>query len=231
MKDKISIQLVLLDTQLHISAINKISKYNSELFTIDSVESVSMLPNMDLSDWSYSKSKLASMFTPSPNMDITIGIIENSIEGNYFVRRLGDKSGILSFHHVDIILRQENIDSFNFLLIAIYKLVTLFRLGDKKNDKKSVHFLHDETRSCLFDMVGNKADLVYSASHACLCPECEAKLRKSKLPNGYVDILKKELHRVRKSSYYKIIDFVKRRPVLSLIVTAISSLLFNILSS
>lgn len=227
---KVSIHIVLLGTQLHISAIRKLSTYNSDLFYIQSTSSIATLPNTDLDDWAYSKRRMASLFTPDTNADITVAIIENKIEGNYFARRLTDKSGVVTFYQADEILRDANIDLFNYLLLTIYKMITLYRLADNKIDENSFAFIHDETRGCVFDMVGNKYDLVHSASNAHLCQQCEAYLAQRNLPSNYVPILKKELKKIRKSKYNRLIDFVKQKPILSLIITALFSVILNILS-
>jgi hypothetical protein len=231
MSNKVSIQMVLLGTQLHIYAIEKLSKYKSELFFIHSTTSIAILPNTDLPDWSYSKSLLASLYEPSDETDITIGIIENKIEGNYFARRLGDKNGILTFYQAEEILQGANIDLFNYLLLSIYKMITLYQLSDKRINENSADFIHDETRGCLFDMMGNKHDLIHSAANACLCQQCEATLAKQKLPAHFIATLKKELKKIRKSRYNKIVEFVKRRPILSITITAISSIILNIIAS
>ena len=48
-------------------------------------------------------------------------------------------------------------------------------------------------------MTGNKGDLVYSCSDMRICEECEAKLRKRRLPEFYIPQLKKELKRIHTS--------------------------------
>lgn len=229
-EDCISIHIVLLGTQLHISTIRKLDTYHSDLFRIKSTSSIATLPDTDLHDWSYSKQVISSWFTPNPGADITIAIIENKIEGNYFARRLTDKSIVLSFYQAEAILRDANIDLFNYLLVIIYKTITLYQLANNKIAENSSEFIHDETRSCIFDMAGNKYDLVYSTSNACLCQQCEAHLGQRSLPSNYISILKKELKKIRKSKYIRLLDFIKQKPIVSLIITAIFSIILNILS-
>lgn len=225
---KVKIHIVLLGTQLHISAIRKLSTYKSDLFFVESTSSIAALPNSDLYDWAYSKQVLSSLFTHNSYADITVGIIENKIEGNYFARRLTDKTGILTFYQVDAILKDANIDSFNYLLLTFYKIVTLYRLSDERIAEESSKFIHNETRGCIFDMVGNKYDLVHSASNANLCQQCEAYLAQRNLPSNYVSTLKKELKKIRKSKYDQLTDFVKRKPIITLVITALFSLILNI---
>lgn len=189
-----------------------------------------MLPDTDLHDWAYSKQLIASLFTPDANADITLAIIENKIEDNYFTQNLTDRSGVVTFYQVEEILKDANIDIFNYLLLTVYEMITLYRLTDNKIDDNCLEFIHDETRGCIFDMVGNKHDLVYSASNAHLCQQCEAYLAQRQLPSHYIPTLKKELKKIRKSKYNRLIDFVKQKPILSLVITALFSVILNILS-
>lgn len=229
-EDCISIHIVLLGTQLHLSTIKKLDTYHSDLFRIKSTSSIATLKDTDLPDWSYSKDAISSLVKSNSDADITIAIIENKIEGNYFARRLTDKSLVLTFYQAEAILRDANIDLFNYLLIIIYKTITMYRLSNNKIDEYSSKFIHDETRSCIFDMVGNKYDLVYSTSNACLCQQCEAYLGQRSLPSNYISTLKKELKRIRKSRYIRLTDFIKHKPIVSLIITATFSVILNVLS-
>ena len=211
MIQKVSIHLVLLGMQLHMATIQKLSRLKSDLFYVKSISTIPTLPNMDLPDWSYSKKLLSNVLPSSEEANITIGILEEKIEGNYFARRLGDNCGILTFYQADEILRDANIEVFNYLLLSIYKMVVLYRIGNNRLDEKSWSLVHDETRGCLFDMVGKKYDLIYSAANAHICPLCEAMLAKKNLPLLFTEILKKELKAIRKSRYCKMIEFIKHK--------------------
>lgn len=210
-----------------ISTIRKLYTYNSELFYVKSTSSIAALPNTDLNDWTYSKKLISSLFTPDTNADITIAIIENKIEDNYFSAKLTDKSGIITFYQAETILRDANIDLFNYLLLTIYEIITLYQISNNKIDKNIEQLIHDETRGCIFDMVGNKYDLIYSASNAHICQQCEACLLRCNLPSNFISILKKELKRIRKSKYYILMEFVKQRPICSLIITTLFSILIK----
>lgn len=230
-EDCISIHIVLLGTQLHLSTIKKLDTYHSNLFRIKSTSSIATLPETDLPCWSYSKDVISSLLNKSNyDANITIAIIENRIEGNYFTRRLSDKSLVLTFYEAETILRDANIDLFNYLLITIYKTITMYRFSNNVLSKDSSKFIHDETRSCIFDMLGNKYDLVYSTSNACLCQQCEAYSEQIDLPSNYITTLKKELKKIRKTKYIRLTDFIKQKPIISLIITAIFSVILNVLS-
>ncbi|HBG2133519.1 TPA: hypothetical protein KPJ62_003886 [Clostridioides difficile] len=229
-EDCISIHIVLLGTQLHLSTIKKLDTYHSDLFRIKSTSSIATLPDTDLPYWSYSKDTISSLVKSNSEADIIIAIIENRIEGNYFTRRLSDKSLVLTFYEAETILRDANIDLFNYLLITIYKTITMYRFSNNVLSENSSKFVHDETRSCIFDMLGNKYDLVYSTSNACLCQQCEAHSEKIDLPSDYITTLKKELKKIRKTRYIRLTDFIKQKPIISLIITAIFSVILNVLS-
>ncbi len=226
----VKIALVLLGTQLHMSTINKLRVYKSKIFIINSVKTKADLPNTKSMDWSYSDTQIASFIEPDDHSDITIALLEDKIEGNFFMRRLGERVGAITFFQAAEIMADANIDLLNYLLVDIYEAVTLFVQGDKSL-YPGREVCHYATRRCIFDMAGNKYDVVYACEQTCLCTECEAKLRSKVLPEKYIDTLKKELKHVRKSRYSRIMDFIKRKPLFSLLLTAITSIVLNLVAS
>ncbi|MEA5016952.1 MAG: hypothetical protein VB099_20585 [Candidatus Limiplasma sp.] len=226
----VKITLVLLGTQLHMSSINKLRSYKSKIFKIINVRTIADLPNTVSLDWSYPKAQIASLIEPDVNSDITMALLENQIEGNYFMRRLGERVGVITFFQAADIMSDVNIDLLNYLLKNIYEAVSLYVQGNNSLYPE-IECCHDETRRCIFDMTGNKYDVVYACEQMCLCADCEARLRKKALPANFLDVLKKELKHVRKSRYSFIMDFIKRRPLFSMLITAIASIALNLMAS
>lgn len=93
------------------------------------------------------------------------------------------------------------------------------------------YFLHDDTRNCLFDMCGLKKDIAIKYGVPSLCPSCIAKIESTAVDKEFVPLLNKEFKSFKKALFYRIIDFVKERPILSIIITFLSTIIINILSS
>ena len=90
---------------------------------------------------------------------------------------------------------------------------------------------HDETRGCLFDMCGLKEDIIVSHANPQICPECESAMRRTLLPIDYIEQLKKEIKQIKKPLYYRLFDWIKMHPVLSILITSILAIILNIISS
>ena len=128
-----------------------------------------------------------------------------------------------TFYQAAEILLAAEIDLVNYLLKTIYANVTRFHM--RVNDPTLNYPAHHQTRGCIFDMTGNKGDLVYACSDMRLCEECEAELRKRRLPDFYIPQLKKELKPIRISRFVSILQFIRKRPILSLFIAGISAII------
>jgi hypothetical protein len=224
------LKIIKIGTSRHSSIwefVDKIKNTNySKLFKITEVTEIA-LPDADCYGWSYSKESLESKVTINGNVDIALGFIDQPFNDNYFAHRLTDSTGIVSLFEVDSIFSDANVHEKNFLLLMIYVSIMIYYT--KANVIREIH--HDDTRSCLFDMCGNKEDIIHSATKPCICYECESTLRKYELPTGLIDTLKQELKRIKKPLFYRIKDWIKAHPILSLIITFLSSILINMVSS
>ena len=84
-----------------------------------------------------------------------MGFIDYQIEDNLYGKCLDNhhKIYVISFYQGVEILKSENINPFNFMLGSIYRFLC--------NSIIDETIVHDETRGCLFDMLGNKWDIIY----------------------------------------------------------------------
>ena len=225
----VQISLILLGTQLHVSTVAKLKQHKSKLFCIANTSSIGDLPNTDLPGWGYSKELLRGIIKADPNADLTIGILEAPLEGNYYTRCPSPNVYVTTFYQAAEILQAAEIDLVNYLLKTIYANVTRFHM--RADDQTLKYPSHHQTKRCIFDMTGNKGDLVYACSDMRLCEECEAELRKRRLPEFYIARLKKELKPIHISRFVNILQFIKKRPMLSLFIATLSAILLGIISS
>ena len=222
---KIKIQIVKLGKQKYNKLFAKLEKYKSEIFEVEVYE-VSR-PDCDY-EWGYTFRTLEEILDKDfdeKNYDICIGFVDTIIEFNYFGKRLKDNNiYIVSFFQVSDFLITEKIDVFNYMLSTIYRYSTRSILRGK-------YLTHDETRGCIFDMCGEKSDIIYSCQNPIICERCKSKIEDIAHPSGFVELLSKEILKIKKSFYHRIAGFIKLHPYLSLGMGMISAIVFNILSS
>lgn len=233
---KFKIQICLLGYQHYLDKIERLQSYSSKLFEVTNCIEINQLPSCDLGfGWGYSDECICELLKSrkvnNDEVDLCLCFINTPIEDNYFTRDLSSfdsKTVLCSFYQVGSIFSDKNIDIFNYIhgivLNEIVQIATLQRVDE-------THFQHDDTRNCLFDMCGEKHDITLKYSMPSLCPSCIAEIKLSAVDKDFIPLLNKEFKLFKKSPFYRIIDFVKKRPILSIVITFISTIIINILSS
>lgn len=221
---KINIQIVKLGEQRHDSCFHKLQRFKSEIFNLGIIKT--HIPNSDF-DWTYNlstiKTELEKVFDQS-NYDICIGFIDAGLSDNFFSDCVNNNNMfVVSFYEVEELIKTDNNDIFNYLLVNIYDCITQYKLN-------GIDISHDETKGCLFDMCGNKEDIIFSCDKPIICEICNEKISKY-IDDEFIVKLKKELRKIRKPIYYKIADFIKKHPYFSLTLFALSTIVLNIVSS
>ncbi|MFR9596795.1 MAG: hypothetical protein SNH79_04355 [Rikenellaceae bacterium] len=212
----------------------KIKGWRSELFDVVQVEEYNITSKRsDSADWGYTDALLNVELPKRDEEDIFIGITYVPIQGNYFARRLNDNRVVVSLFGIQKYLGEHNIPTENFLLRFMYLSVAEFLI--EKNctieERWRLKLLHDDTRGCIFDMVGNRADIVYSLDKPKLCNSCIKHMQDSKVSQSAISNITNELKRIKKSRYYVIESFVKQRPILAMIITSVLSVVLGILTN
>lgn len=226
----------MLGYQRYKHEIDKLKNYSSKLFEVTEWLSIEQLPSSNsLNMWGYSDNQLTQILKTNnidnSNVDLCMCFIDSPIECNYFSRELpgiDEKTVVCSFSGVEDILNSEDIEFFNFLHEAILYRVVLVAAFHTVNEN---HLTHDDTRNCLFDMCGMKKDIALKCSAPHLCPECKSKIGKKAMDPRFLPSLEKEFTSFKKPLFNRILDFVKRRPIVSILITIVSSIIFNLLSS
>ena len=231
--EKIKIDIIQLGNSRYLQQWHFIDKLlrskKSKIFEIISIKKVS-LPNAEY-DWTYYDSQLSNlMHCGSFNANISIGFIDYPLEDNYFLRKISDCAAVATFFDTYDLMSEANIDPNNFILLIIYICCTVFVQATHEIEYMEDLF-HDEARGCLFDMAGIKSDILLSTIHPQLCYECETRLRNCVIDKEYIPTLKRELKRIKKSRYYRIIAWIKDHPVLSIIITSVFTIILNLISS
>ena len=177
---KYRIQIVKLGHQRHNYVFKKIAKYKSDIFDITISDEVD-LPNTD-SGWGYSTNLIGEILLDrfdSEKYDICIGFLDHRLDGNVYRNCYGSnikdhKVFVASFFQMADYLAEENINLLNYVLVIIYRYLTRFIMKDS--------IKHDETRGCINDMCGTKAEIVHSCKEPRLCQSCEEKMGNKEFP-------------------------------------------------
>lgn len=211
-----------------------IKKLKSNLFQETGViESFSLNSNSDLDEWGYSDELLSSEVPKKESEDILIVLTSVPLQDNYYTRRIENNTVIFTFHEIGNYLRYENIPLENVVKRLIYAYVLVLLRNNKKIplSYEITNFTHDETRGCLFDMNGLKEDIVNSCHAPQICDDCTQRLLQEKVSNNVVKIAKSEIINIKKPKYFRIIDWVKRNPIWSIIISSIWALVLGVSSS
>jgi hypothetical protein len=214
--------------------LEKIKSHLSAAYEIvGDIENHVLRCNSDGYDWEFSDELVRAQLPLVFDADFMIVLVNVPLEANWYVRRVGNNQVVLTFHEIKEILINENIPLENVIYRLLYAYTLLFRRSSNRipNFGEPTRFTHDETRGCLFDMNGIKANLVESCDSPIICDQCEEALIKEKVSNDLIKITKSEIKQIKKEFYYKVIDFIKRYPIWALLISSLFAVLLNVVAS
>ena len=210
---------------------------NSSIFEVISTNNLRLNSNSDGVQWDYSDEKLQQLIpslSSHSDEDFVFAILNVPIEKNWFSRIIDDNLVIFSFHKVRDILTASNIPLDNIISRLLYAYTLTYLYSDNKipNPDKMGEFKHDETRGCLFDMNGLIEDLVVSCDKPIICDWCKGRLTEdNKISLSVIDSVRSEIKKIRKDVYYRVSEYVKRHPILVLVISSFFVLSIGVISS
>ncbi len=212
----------------------KIPKFPSSIFEIvGNFDNLELRCNSDGFDWEFSDDLVRSQMPNSDGADFMIAIVNVPLQDNWYSRRLGNNQVVFTFYEIKEILLQANIPLEN----VIYRLLNAYTFAYKRNSNKipefheMTDFTHDETRGCLFDMNGIKSDLVASCHRPIICDECKERLRRDRISNDEIKSGEKDIKKIQKDLYYRMLESVKRHPILALVISGLFAFSLGVASS
>lgn len=211
-----------------------VTKFTSKIFKIGSFNQISSISQESDGPWfEYSDQNLLEELNGKLDNDgnkINFLVTKVKLEDNWYIRILNPNTVVISLFETADILKSENIKIENFILKALIKASLIQNIY--RNLSSDVYLIaHEETRGCLFDMNYNKYDIIHNTNQASLCSKCSAEIDTKNLPNGFKSDVEKELQRLKKDLFYKISDFVKAHPILSIIIGGAFGITINVASS
>jgi len=221
-----------------IGSINKLKHFKGKAdIEIDKILSVNNEKKNNL--FGYSDIVLEEeLIKNSTNADFYIWITYVPLQDNYFVRRLNSNLVVLSYFQMYDLLKKELIPVESLLLRTIYRHILIYWKYDKSIPSHikvpKMPFIHDDTRGCMFDACGNKADVIFFLNDPNICEECIREIEyigTFRVGDNHVSQIKKEFAKIKKGRYYKIVAFIKKMPIISLILSALLGISLNLIAT
>ncbi len=231
---KVSIKIAVLGQLPTDFDQRELLKLKSSVFEVNSsIETYQLNEDSEGNDWEYTDDQLEKYLTNPFAEDFLIILVNVKLQRNWFVRRLTNNRVLFSFHEIADILRFHNVPLQNIVLRVLYGATLIYRRYSDRipPGTEKTNYAHDETRGCLFDMNALKWDVVHSCNKAILCEHCVATLKKATVSNELVANVQKEIVKIRKPLFYRIVDFVKRHPIWLLVLSMGTALVVGIVSS
>ena len=234
--EKIKIKLLILGSSHYLFSLKKILMHRSSLYKIIDTSHVLNLPEpkhiAQYLNQEYHDFQLNEITGQDVDGIIRIGIIYCDLENNFYIRRISSRTAILSIKNPLEILHGLDISIENFILVNIYKIVTIAIESGYQLDKTDVISLfHSDTRRCLFDLNGDINTIKYNTERPIICSACYDRLNRKNIPIYFSKLLIKELSRINKNKIRSIELFIKKYPLLSIILTIILGIIINIISN
>lgn len=232
---KIKVTIIKFGYIDHLIEVSKLKKWKSDLFEIVDIESVGYLPNCDIED-GYLDQKYApeqlNKFISCPNSsDFAIAIMQYRFCDNFYMHRINGNSVGISLHGISEILERDNISIENFIIKQIYEVYALKSLFGNTPSEDVYKAIHQDTRGCLFDQNGYRSDIQYNTEKPIICDSCKGLFKSKQVNTETLQILEKELKRIDKALLLKFERFVRKQPLISLILSASLALSLSILAN
>ena len=212
----------------------KIKSWESGLGSVvGDIENYSLTKDSDGYGWEFSDASIEELLPENFGGDFLIAIVNVPLENNWYSRRLSNNRVVFTFHEMKEILSHFNIPLENIIFRLLYAYTFLYKRSGERIplNGEITNFTHDETRGCLFDMNGLKTDVIYSCHEPIICPDCVERLRKEKVSNETIAKAQKEITRIKKPLFYRIMSFVKKHPIWSIAISAISAIILGAIGS
>jgi hypothetical protein len=219
----------------YLADYNKIAKWKSELFIINKIQCVTNAPESDVHDGyldnKYTRDGLKKIVSCPKDSDIAIAIIPYRFDDNFYLHRLSKNCAALSLHRINDILKYDGISMENFILKQIYEICALNYLVDDFGTNEVYTYVHLDTKGCLFDMNGNREDILRNTEKPIICDTCKSKFGERQIDSKFLATLEKEIKRLKKPLILRIENRIKKYPFLSMLVTALIAIFLNLISN
>lgn len=203
----------------------RVKRWRSKLFDLDCREAPDALKTLHKKDGNIYKDQdileAAKRVFGKDNYEsneFTIVVTNVDLEDGDISRILNDNIVVISYREVAMEMRMDDIPLENLTLVLIYMYSLLFlRFKKIPSIATEEYFLHMDVRGCIFDYDDRCIDMLQCCDNPIICKQCEERL--NTLNVDVVSTAKIEIKRIRKSAYYRIVDFMKEHFYISFLIT------------
>lgn len=229
------VTLIRLGHVQHLVDFNSIIKWKSQLFTISGIDCIEHLPDSDVEDGfldvKYTKSRLKTLISCPANSDYAVAVMPYRFEDNFYMHRVNDKCVVISLCGISDILKSDNISIEHFIIKQLYEICAIRHIISDLSSDDVYQFIHPDTRGCLFDLNGKRSDILYNTEQPIICEECKGKFKSKQIQAETIHLFEHELKRIRKPFALRMERWIKRYPLLSIFISALTAIALNILAN
>jgi hypothetical protein len=230
----IKIKLIIIGHSDRVVNFDLIKKYKSKFFNFSDIERINNLPNPEKDDGYldivYTKAEIRTVMNDIKFDGLCIAIMNYGFDDNFYMHRVGNNKVCISIFELESILSEKKISIENFIIKNAYEIF-IFNQLRILNDEDENEFVHSDTRGCLFDLNGDKRDIIYNTEKPIICDECKGKISKKSIPKNFLEDIQGELLKIDKPIIKKIENFISKYPLFSVLVTFIFSTFINLFSN
>lgn len=232
----INIKLIIIGHSDRVLNFDLIKKYKSKFFKFSDIERINNLPNPQKDDGYldivYTKEEIQSIMKDIEFDGLCIAIMNYGFDDNFYMHRLGANQVCISIFGLENILSEKRISIENFIIKNTYEVFIFYKILKNLTKNNEVYtFIHNDTRGCLFDMNGDKRDIVYNTEQPIICDECKGKISQKSIPKNFLEDIQQELSKIDKPIIKKIENFISKYPLFSVLVTFLFSTVVNLFSN
>jgi hypothetical protein len=232
---KIQIKIILIGHLRHSLNLRKIKQFQSRFFEINEIEKISNLPAPKKDDGflniEYSREEIKSLLDSVNSAKLVIGIINYRFNDNFYMHRTGNNKLCISIADIDSLLLENNISLENFIMKNIFEVIVLKNTLGTITSDDIYNLAHQDTRGCLFDLNGDKYDVIFNTEKPIICDSCKAFINSKSLPQNFIKNIERELKKIKKPIICTIELFIKKYPLFSVLLALLTSIIINIMSN
>lgn len=232
----LNVKLIIIGHSDRVVNFDLIKKYKSKFFKILDIERINNLPSPEKDDGYldivYTKAEIQKVMNDIQFDGLCVAIMNYQFDDNFYMHRVGTNKVCISIYGLENILNDKTISIENFIIKNTYEIFIFYKIVKNLTDNNEVYeFIHNDTRGCLFDLNGDKRDIVYNTEKPIICDECKGKISKKSIPKNFLEDIQKELLKIDKPFIKKIENFISKYPLFSVLVTFLFSTFINLFSN
>lgn len=232
---KYKITLIKLGHAGRLVDLQKIKNWKSDLFEITEIQCVDHLPESDIQDGyldqKYTKEKLQTIISCPKDSDFAVAIMPYRFKDDFYMHRIGTNCVVISLYGIPEILGLEHISVENFVIRQLYEVCAIKHLTSDISNDDVYKFVHRDTRGCIFDMNGERADILYNTETPTICESCKDTFKRKQINSQIIATFEKELKRIKKPLILRIERIIEKYPLVSVIVSGLIAIFLNLLAN